>query len=78
MQVVQDAVFLPVTPAPTILARSYETATPFAPCGMESTTPRGGCCLSIMQTISAGTLAVAGQTTLGEIGLRAPFVARVD
>jgi hypothetical protein len=78
LQVVEDAVFLPVTPAATILARSYETASPFAPCGMEAKTSRGGCCLPIQQTIPAGTLAVAAETTLGELGLRAPFAARLD
>ena len=78
LQVVQDTIFLPVTPAGTVLVRSYETANPFTPCGMEAKTPRGGCCVATQLTIPAGTLAIAGQTTLGEIGLRAPFVARVD
>ena len=78
LQVIKDTVFLPVTPAARTLVVAEETADPARTCA--STTPRGGCCaiLANPQNVSAGFLAIAGQTTLGTLGIRGPFSARAE
>jgi hypothetical protein len=78
LQVIKDTVFMPVTPAPTTRVVAEETADPARTC--TTPTPRGGCCVVMAnpQTVGAGFLAVAGQTTLGALGLRGPFSARAE
>jgi hypothetical protein len=76
LQIVQDTVFFPVTPAPVIIIRSYESAdVDRTPCAI---TPRGGCCVvqNNPQTVPAGIFAAAERTTLETLGFRAPFGAR--
>jgi hypothetical protein len=78
LQVIEDTVFLPVTPAPKVTLVAEETADPARTCA--TPTPRGGCCVVMAnpQTVRAGFLAVAGRTTLGALGLRGPFSARAE
>ena len=78
LQIVQDTVFFPVTPAPVTLVRSYESAdVDRTPCAI---TPRGGCCVvqNNPQSVAAGIFAVAERTTLETLGFRAPFSARAE
>ena len=78
LQIVQDTVFVPVTPAPRVDLRAYESAdVDRTPCTI---TPRGGCCVvqNNPQSVAAGILAVAERTTLQALGFQAPFSARAE
>jgi hypothetical protein len=77
LQTVDDAVFFPTASAPPTVVRAAETADTSTGC--TALTANLGCCVDFTGN-SSGTpgLAVAGRTTLGALGLQAPFVARVE
>jgi hypothetical protein len=77
LQTVNDAVFFPTTSAPPTVLRARETADTSTGC--TALTANLGCCIDVTGNPSpTAGLAVAGRTTLGALGLQAPFAARVD